>query len=398
MQILLQMALKKRKREEEKEDRRRQEEVADHERRMRVLDRRVWADEELTLEESLAWRAWAGHLPGRKRRKKRRKRNLPKSSSSYCRRPCALQRHVPAVHRVDSVFSSGHRRLLDIPVVQQRQVRGSMDLKTVFVPQLQFIACRRLPLRAAEADPHGPGDHGGSPVAPVHGGQRPYYAGRAGRLHPCRGAEASSHGPNLLVDQRDSPFGRGQGAGCPSCAGHMCSTGAGYGGDSLDPTVAARGKIVAFLFMVINILVVAQRLFPMVQAVLRTTEIPQLLLYTVSMSRFPAFADEEVAALVVDNGGMAGFAGMCKAVPAHRAVFPLFFDRPKILGIMVGMVQKDSGSCTSPWSLHRCSSWTSSRARLVEPVVVPQVQFLDKFTCPVGGARGGFHRCSSWTS
>ena len=37
----------------------------------------------------------------------------------------------------------------------------------------------------------------------------------------------------------------------------------------------------------------------MVQAVVRTTEIPQLLLETVSMSPFPAFADEEVAALVV---------------------------------------------------------------------------------------------------
>ena len=48
VQILLQMALKKKKREEEKEERRRQEEVAEHERRMRVLDRRVWADEELT--------------------------------------------------------------------------------------------------------------------------------------------------------------------------------------------------------------------------------------------------------------------------------------------------------------------------------------------------------------
>ena len=40
--------------------------------------------------------------------------------------------------------------------------------KTVVVPQLQFIACRRLLLRAAEADPHGPdcsADHRDSPVA-----------------------------------------------------------------------------------------------------------------------------------------------------------------------------------------------------------------------------------------
>ena len=124
--------------------RRRQEEVAEHERRMRVLDRRVWADEQLTPEESLAWRAWAGHLPGRKRkRKKRRKRKLPKSSSSGCRRPCALQRHVPAVLRVDSVFASVHRRLLDFPVVLQIQVRGSMDLKTVVV---LVVAHRLFPM------------------------------------------------------------------------------------------------------------------------------------------------------------------------------------------------------------------------------------------------------------
>ena len=64
----------------------------------------------------------------------------------------------------------------------------------------------------------------------------------------------------------------------------------------------------------------------MVQAVLRTTEIPQLLLFTVSMSRFPAFADEEVAALVVDNGGMAGFAGYDapRAVPSTVACAILF--------------------------------------------------------------------------
>jgi len=52
-------------------------------------------------------------------------------------------------------------------------------------------------------------------------------------------------------------------------------------------------------------------------------------------------ADEEVAALVVDNGsGMceAGFAGD----DAPRAVFPSIVGRPKMPGIMVGMDQKDS--------------------------------------------------------
>ena len=51
--------------------------------------------------------------------------------------------------------------------------------------------------------------------------------------------------------------------------------------------------------------------------------------------------DEEVAALVVDNGS-----GMCKAGfagdDAPRAVFSCFVDRPKMPGIMVGMDQKDS--------------------------------------------------------
>jgi len=51
--------------------------------------------------------------------------------------------------------------------------------------------------------------------------------------------------------------------------------------------------------------------------------------------------DEEVAALVVDNGsGMvkAGFAGD----DAPRAVFPSMVGRPKHTGVMVGMGQKDS--------------------------------------------------------
>merc|ERR1712070_1180247 len=52
-------------------------------------------------------------------------------------------------------------------------------------------------------------------------------------------------------------------------------------------------------------------------------------------------AEEEVAALVVDNGS-----GMCKAGfagdDAPRAVFPSIVWRPKMPGIMVGMDQKDS--------------------------------------------------------
>jgi len=52
-------------------------------------------------------------------------------------------------------------------------------------------------------------------------------------------------------------------------------------------------------------------------------------------------SDDEVAALVVDNGS-----GMCKAGfagdDAPRAVFPSIVGRPKMPGIMVGMDQKDS--------------------------------------------------------
>merc|ERR1711909_90274 len=51
--------------------------------------------------------------------------------------------------------------------------------------------------------------------------------------------------------------------------------------------------------------------------------------------------DDEIAALVVDNGS-----GMCKADfagdDAPRAVFPSIVGRPRHVGVMVGMGQKDS--------------------------------------------------------
>merc|ERR1712215_381363 len=51
--------------------------------------------------------------------------------------------------------------------------------------------------------------------------------------------------------------------------------------------------------------------------------------------------DEDVAALVVDNGS-----GMCKAGfagdDAPRAVFPFIVGRPRHQGVMVGMGQKDA--------------------------------------------------------
>ena len=108
----------------------------------------------------------------------------------------------------------------------------------------------------------------------------------------------------------------------------------------------------------------------MVQAVLRTTKVPQLLPW------FPAFAREEVAALVVDNGGMPGFAGYDapRAVPSTVACARLFPH------IMLCSLYFSAGprSSASWWVWSRR---TVVRAHVPEPVVVPQVQFLDKLIC-----------------
>ena len=179
--ILLQLALKKKKEEEDEEERRRVEEEK-HEKRTQLLNQKVGHDMPLTKAEWAAWRQWVVKLPspsssaGTKRKRKKRKRKLPKSSSSVCRRPCAHQRQVPAVQevRVHGAPDSVHRRRLDTLVVQQRQVRGFLVQKTVVAPQLQFIAGRQHPLRAANADPHGPvcsADHGDSTVAAYFGGR-----------------------------------------------------------------------------------------------------------------------------------------------------------------------------------------------------------------------------------
>merc|ERR1712139_48196 len=64
-------------------------------------------------------------------------------------------------------------------------------------------------------------------------------------------------------------------------------------------------------------------------------------LFLKTTSPLVAMAEEEVAALVVDNGS-----GMCKAGfagdDAPRAVFPSIIGRPRQPGVMVGMGQKDS--------------------------------------------------------
>merc|ERR1712045_898800 len=67
--------------------------------------------------------------------------------------------------------------------------------------------------------------------------------------------------------------------------------------------------------------------------------------------------DEDVAALVVDNGS-----GMCKAGfagdDAPRALFPSIVGRPRHQGVMVGMGQKDAyvGDEASPREVSSPSS------------------------------------------
>ena len=138
-------------------------------------------------------------------KRRKRKKKLPKSSSGPphrqgWRRPCALQRQVPTVQRVAGASDSVHLRLLDIPVVQQRQVRGSMVQKTVVVPQLQSIEGRRHSFRKAEADPHGPdcsADRRDSAVAVHFSGRCACCAGHADSQVPPWRRQLCSHSSSL---------------------------------------------------------------------------------------------------------------------------------------------------------------------------------------------------------
>ena len=64
------------------------------------------------------------------------------------------------------------------------------------------------------------------------------------------------------------------------------------------------------------------------------------------------------AALVVDNGGMAGFGGYDapRAVLAFHSGVLLLSAGPRFSASWSDMDRKP---CTSPWRSHRCSSWTS---------------------------------------
>ena len=90
-----------------------------------------------------------------------------------------MQRLLPTVHSFILPVQLLDK-VLDVPVVVLRQVRGFMVQKTVVVPQLQFIVGRRHFFRAADADPHGPvcsADHGDYTVAAYFGGRCPCCAG-----------------------------------------------------------------------------------------------------------------------------------------------------------------------------------------------------------------------------
>ena len=137
------LKLQKKKEEEEEKERRREREEAQHEARMRELDRRVWADEQLTPAESYAWRKWAGHLPSEPRRKKKKKKKkLPRAPRPRrgCRRLCDHQRQVPAVRmmqrQVPTVHSSPDDR--DSPVAVRFQVVDAPVVRVV-----QFLLCCR---------------------------------------------------------------------------------------------------------------------------------------------------------------------------------------------------------------------------------------------------------------
>ena len=157
------LKLQKKKEEEEKERRRKREE-AQHEARMRELDRRVMADEQVNPAESYAWRKWRGFLPSEPRRKKKRKKKkLPRAPRPRqgCRRLCDHQRQVPVVRfpvmmqrQVPTVHSfmlpvQFLDMVLDMPVVVLRQVPGLMVQKTVVRPQLPFIYGRRHSLSSS---------------------------------------------------------------------------------------------------------------------------------------------------------------------------------------------------------------------------------------------------------
>ena len=289
------------RKEEEEEEKAKEE-------KMRALSDRIRHNLPLTVAEREAWRRWMGIVPGSsssssgKRRKRKKRKKLPKSSSrssSGCGRPCDRQRRVPAVqeNRVYGASDSVHRRRLDIPVVQQRQVRscgtencgrsavavhrwpstslsccrGSSPWSRLFSRSSRLPSCSSLPggrcpccgrLCAENCGNSAVAAHqqglfyipvvtqwlspmvqtvlrtiqiSRSPVAaPVM--QVAGSSRRAGRRHSCRDTEADPHG---LAGQKRFPSCAWTCGRCPYFAGRASLTGAGCEDHSRDPTVAA---------------------------------------------------------------------------------------------------------------------------------------------------------------
>ena len=131
----------------------------------------------------------------RRKRKKQRKKKLPRAPRPRCRRPCNHQRQVPAV-RIPVVTQrevpTVHLfmlpvqfldKVLDMPIVVQRQVLRSMVQKTVESPQLHFIDGRRHPLSLRKSSSSWSSLFSGSlrfrSCRSFFGGRCPCCAGRA---------------------------------------------------------------------------------------------------------------------------------------------------------------------------------------------------------------------------
>ena len=178
LKYLLKAALRRREEEEEEERKEREMELAKENELQRGVTEAL-EKARLALEPSRG---------SKRKRKKRRRRRLPRSSVPRGGRARRRQRQwyvlagflgdgspravFPSIVCGDStgaVLGQG-----DMPVVVPSGASGQTVLKTAGSPQLQSIVGRHLPLRAANADPHGPvftADHGDSTVAAYFGGR-----------------------------------------------------------------------------------------------------------------------------------------------------------------------------------------------------------------------------------